>query len=261
METTPVHALVCGGCAGFAVDVSLYPIDTIKTRLQAPQGFFKAGGFAGIYRGISVAAAGSVPGAALFFSVYESAKRGDHPAHHMAAASVGEIAACLVRVPVEVVKQRMQAGHYSSMSQGARRILRSDGVAGFFRGYGMTVLREIPFAMLQMPLLEFMKRKWADYQGSEPSPPQVAVCGSIAGGVAAAATTPLDVVKTRLMLGADLAGVRYDQGILECAHRIATHEGPPAFFSGVSARVFWISLGGFIFFGAYDASQKLLPSI
>lgn len=64
-------ALVAGGMAGTCVDVALFPIDTIKTRLQAPQGFLKAGGFAGVYQGLGAAAVGSAPGAALFFSVYE----------------------------------------------------------------------------------------------------------------------------------------------------------------------------------------------
>ena len=58
-------ALVSGGFAGLAVDVSLYPIDTVKTRLQAPEGFLRAGGFNGIYRGLLSAAIGSMPGAAL----------------------------------------------------------------------------------------------------------------------------------------------------------------------------------------------------
>ena len=39
--------LISGGCAGVAVDVCLYPLDTLKTRFQAPEGFFKAGGFNG----------------------------------------------------------------------------------------------------------------------------------------------------------------------------------------------------------------------
>ncbi len=48
--------------AGTSVDVALFPLDTIKTRLQSSQGFIKAGGFNGVYKGLSAAAAGSAPG-------------------------------------------------------------------------------------------------------------------------------------------------------------------------------------------------------
>ena len=71
VEPSFMTALVAGGMAGTSVDVALFPIDTLKTRLQSPQGFQKAGGFQGIYNGLGAAAAGSAPGAALFFSTYE----------------------------------------------------------------------------------------------------------------------------------------------------------------------------------------------
>jgi solute carrier family 25 S-adenosylmethionine transporter 26 len=71
ISTPFLHALIAGGIAGTSVDVALFPIDTLKTRLQAPQGFIKAGGFRGIYNGLGAAAIGSAPGAALFFSTYE----------------------------------------------------------------------------------------------------------------------------------------------------------------------------------------------
>jgi len=54
--------LQSGGLAGTIVDITLYPLDTIKTRLQSPQGFFRSGGFGGIYKGVSIAAIGSAPG-------------------------------------------------------------------------------------------------------------------------------------------------------------------------------------------------------
>lgn len=50
-----------GGVAGFVVDIVLYPLDTLKTRLQAAQGFTKAGGFKGVYKGIGPQAIGSAP--------------------------------------------------------------------------------------------------------------------------------------------------------------------------------------------------------
>lgn len=97
---------------GFAVDITLYPIDTIKTRLQSERGFVKSGGFRRIYAGVPSILVGSAPSAALFFTAYESIKHvvGDTPPAHMLAATMGEVAACLVRVPTEVVKQRSQVG-------------------------------------------------------------------------------------------------------------------------------------------------------
>ena len=63
--------MLSGAAAGTAVDVSLFPLDTLKTRLQSSQGFWKAGGFSRIYSGIGPAALGSAPNAALFFVTYE----------------------------------------------------------------------------------------------------------------------------------------------------------------------------------------------
>eukprot|EP00118_Oscarella_pearsei_P012040 m.85512 g.85512 ORF g.85512 m.85512 type:complete len:119 (+) comp36446_c1_seq5:123-479(+) len=64
MERSPPFwvPLLAGGAAGTAVDVALFPLDTIKTRLQAPEGFIKAGGFRGIYSGLASVATGSAPG-------------------------------------------------------------------------------------------------------------------------------------------------------------------------------------------------------
>ena len=69
-----LRSLICGGAASLAVDMSLYPIDTIKTRLQSEQGFRAAGGFRHLYRGISSVALGAAPNAALFFFAYEEFK-------------------------------------------------------------------------------------------------------------------------------------------------------------------------------------------
>lgn len=57
-------ALVAGACAGTAVDTLFFPIDTLKTRAQSAQGFFAAGGFRGVYRGLGSAVVGSAPGGA-----------------------------------------------------------------------------------------------------------------------------------------------------------------------------------------------------
>ncbi|XP_071228451.1 mitochondrial S-adenosylmethionine carrier protein isoform X4 [Salvelinus alpinus] len=172
-------SLVAGGCAGMCVDLTLFPLDTIKTRLQSQQGFTKAGGFRGIYAGVPSAAIGSFPNAAAFFVTYESTKSilGAHgvlsaphmaPVTHMLGASLGEVVACLIRVPTEVVKQRTQASLSSNTYQVLLATLREEGVRGLYRGYKSTVLREIPFSLVQFPLWEYLKAGTSTASGNIP---------------------------------------------------------------------------------------------
>lgn len=57
--------LQAGGTAGITVDMALFPLDTLKTRLQSPCGFFASGGFRHLYKGVGTAAIGSVPSGKL----------------------------------------------------------------------------------------------------------------------------------------------------------------------------------------------------
>uniref|UniRef100_A0A7R9WMN4 S-adenosylmethionine transporter n=1 Tax=Craspedostauros australis TaxID=1486917 RepID=A0A7R9WMN4_9STRA len=273
--TSFLNALIAGGMAGTSVDVALFPIDTLKTRLQAPQGFIKAGGFTGIYNGLGAAAVGSAPGAALFFSTYEIMKpivydrmeamgfKDQQAATHMIAASMGETMACLVRVPTEVVKAKMQTSGTPLVGTFQQVLKEKHGsplaaiTGGLYRGYGVTIMREIPFAMIQFPMYERFKVMVGDWQKEPASALQAAACGSVSGGIAAAVTTPLDVIKTRLMLGADAHGVQYN-GMVDVIQRTHSAEGTAVFLSGIQPRVMWISIGGFVFFGAYEAYKRSL---
>jgi solute carrier family 25 S-adenosylmethionine transporter 26 len=103
--------------AGTSVDLLFFPIDTVKTRLQSAQGFAKAGGFRGIYKGVGSVIVGSAPSglyplsllfapegftgfpllAAIFFVTYDTLKQTlptpPHlaPVNHMLSASIGEV--------------------------------------------------------------------------------------------------------------------------------------------------------------------------
>ena len=67
-------SLISGAAAGTSTDIVFFPIDTIKTRLQAKGGFFKNGGYHNIYKGVGSAIIASAPGASLFFITYDSMK-------------------------------------------------------------------------------------------------------------------------------------------------------------------------------------------
>ncbi|KAJ2632320.1 S-adenosylmethionine transporter, partial [Coemansia sp. RSA 1287] len=254
------QCLVAGGFAGMAVDTALYPLDTIKTRLQARNGFIASGGFRGIYSGLSSAIIGSAPGASMFFLTYEQIKSSlsslpaqQQPFVHMFAASAGEVAACLVRVPTEVIKQRLQTRHHNTLKGAVQGTYAAEGLLGFYRGYLTQVVREIPFTCIQFPIYEYLKLAYARRMGRPIRSYEAAMCGSVAGGIAAAVTTPLDVVKTRVMLSTKGVGQSPEySGIVATLSRIAREEGARALFSGIVPRTVWISIGGFVFLGSYE---------
>jgi solute carrier family 25 S-adenosylmethionine transporter 26 len=270
-------ALLAGALAGTTVDLSLFPLDTLKTRLQSSAGFFPSGGFRGIYRGIGSAVVGSAPGASFFFVTYESVKHllasasgsSSSALHHLIAGSLGEVAACAVRVPTEVVKQRAQAGqHGGSSARALRAILATPGGLPavwreLYRGWGITVFREVPFTMIQFPLWEAMKawgrqrrRRQGQHERSGDVPAwESGLYGSVAGAIAAASTTPLDVLKTRVMLSEQRVTVGH------VFRELARQEGIKPFFAGLAPRVTWISIGGAIFLGSYQWAVNTLTAV
>jgi len=258
-------ALSSGAVAGLAVDLTLYPLDTMKTRLQSQQGFKSAGGFSKIYAGVPAVAVGSAPGSAVFFFSYELSKRHlervtPHPTlAHMTAATFGELTACLIRVPTEVFKQRAQATPGISTMRLVVHGLANDGLIGCYRGYWSTVGREIPFSFVEFPLWEFLKRSWSTKQDKPCTPIQTAVCGSVAGAVAAGLTTPLDVAKTRIMLSRKTRGDRSTiRTVLADIYRTKGYRGV---YAGFWPRVIWMALGGFVFFGAYEKSMDFFRAM
>jgi hypothetical protein len=224
---------------------------------------------------------------------------------HMAAASMAEVAACLIRVPTEVIKSRQQTmtyGRGTTTLQAFKKVFQEAGVRGYYRGFGSTVGREIPFTCIQFPLYERLKLEMARSRASKDAASgsgvaseervhalsdqelvrglptwQAGLAGSIAGAIAAGLTTPLDVVKTRIMLhtkrsasahpgGAAAAaasaaeslprGVNTD--IIPTLLHIGRTEGIKTLFSGFLPRTMWIGLGGAVFLGTFDAGIKTL---
>lgn len=287
------RSLLAGALAGLTVDFSLYPLDTIKTRLQSNLSSINHGSILprhtalgtlrSIYAGLPSAMLGSMPSAASFFVVYDTLKRRmitpttsptTQSYVHMLASSLGEVAACAIRVPTEVVKQRAQAGLFGGKSSAAfADILNLRKSAGYttmvrelYRGGNVTIMREIPFTILQFTMWEQMKRSWSERQtlrhgreGGLVTAGESALFGSLSGGVAAGLTTPLDVLKTRIMLERrDANTLSSRSGVVDVFQQIAREEGARGFFRGFVPRVGWISTGGAIFLGTYQwASNKL----
>ena len=70
-------AVASGGIAGLSIDLALFPIDSIKTRLQASDAkkdFTKQASEVSKFRGLASAMAASFPCAAMFWMSYEYSK-------------------------------------------------------------------------------------------------------------------------------------------------------------------------------------------
>ncbi|EAS27990.2 mitochondrial carrier protein [Coccidioides immitis RS] len=305
------RSLLAGAVAGLTVDVSLFPLDTIKTRLQqarkrqvnsSSSPSAKTGlpllrqTFRGIYAGLPSVLLGSAPSAASFFVVYDGVKRLLLPPRHSTenipvswqhsvlthslASSMGEVSACAIRVPTEVIKQRAQAGLFGGSTLLALKdilSLRHGDLPGggkgswrlvfreLYRGTAITISREIPFTILQFTMWERMKDAYASWKHkSDPTAPVSATSsaffGSIAGAISAGLTTPLDVVKTRVMLArrtgsGDGAGKIRVRDVVQGIWR---DEGFGAFWRGIGPRVAWIGIGGAVFLGSYQRAWNLL---
>lgn len=149
----------------------------------------------------------------------------------------------------------------------SRSIYKSEGVLGLYRGFQATIQREIPFACIQYPLFEYLKIAWKRLEAEKGheqqrlEPWKGALCGSIAGGFTGFLTTPLDVIKTRIMLAESLHKTRPYRTPWHGLQQLFLEGGVKTMFSGAGPRTLWISVGGFLFFGAYEKSSSVLEKI
>ncbi|KAH6759053.1 S-adenosylmethionine carrier 2 [Perilla frutescens var. frutescens] len=265
------ESAVAGAAAGAVVETVLYPIDTIKTRLQA--GCFiqivsavRGGGeiiLKGLYSGLAGNLVGVIPASALFIGVYEPTKQklldifpqNLSAVAHLVAGAIGGAASSIVRVPTEVIKQRIQTGQFASAPEAVRLIVAKEGFRGLYAGYGSFLLRDLPFDAVQFCIYEQLRIGYKLAARRDLNDPENAIIGAFAGAITGAITTPLDVVKTRLMIQG--SAKQYD-GIFHCVNTIMREEGSSAFFRGLGPRVLWIGIGGSIFFGVLEKTKQVL---
>jgi solute carrier family 25 S-adenosylmethionine transporter 26 len=173
----------------------------------------------------------------------------------MAGAVLGEASQVLIRNPFELVKQNMQIGKFKTVKEALVTIFKEGGLRGLYRGYFITVLREIPFGIIQYPLYEkFKNQRKNKNPRDELSGIDFCVSGAKAGCIAAFLTTPVDVIKTRIMTYGNFDITK----IKSVVYTIYQQEGITKFFSGVHVRVTYISIGGMIFFGSNEFLKKML---
>lgn len=272
--------MLAGAMAGISEHAVMYPVDSIKTRMQvlttSPSAVYSnmsdafsrissTEGTKRLWRGVASVIWGAGPAHAVYFGTYELVKEiggGNSNGYSFKATATAGAAATIASDafmnPFDVVKQRMQiqGSTFRSVASCFKDVYKAEGLSAFYVSYPTTLTMTVPFTAVQFSTYEFFKEKLNPT--GHYSPWTHVTAGGIAGAVAAAVTTPLDVCKTLLQTrgSSDDATIRRAKGMSDAARIIWERQGASGFARGMTPRILtnmpsnalcWLSYEGFRF--------------
>lgn len=172
-----------------------------------------------------------------------------------------------------VVKQRLQMFNspYRGVLHCMGSLFRQEGLTAFYRSYTTQLTMNVPFQALHFMTYEYLQELLNPHRQYNPSSHMLS--GALAGAVAAAATTPLDVCKTLLntqeaqtihvmqtglATAASASTSRHISGLGEAFRAVYRMGGIPAFFKGVQARVIYQMPSTAISWSVYEFFKYIL---
>lgn len=189
-----------------------YPVDTIKTRLQAKAYKDKGRGWLDLYKGLVPSLFSVCPSASLFVAMSFGLKRFllglsfMDPAWTVLASLISG-AVCnavlsLYRVPSDMMVKMIQTDVCATVPQAMARIFRSPGAMKvLFAVWTITLFKTIPYGALKIGVYEVYEillgsalARWGFSKFLKSM-----VCGACAGVTTGLLTTPIDVIMTRLL--------------------------------------------------------------
>ncbi|KAJ5383110.1 hypothetical protein N7517_001021 [Penicillium concentricum] len=229
------------------------------------------------------------------------------PIMHGIASSAGEMVSCLMLTPAEVLKQNAQMiqgrqTNKSAMGQVLLRFRRHPW--RLWSGYTALVGRNLPTTALQFPLFEYVRsrliarrRQWkANRSNTGRSPSEqseqlveraglTGIAAACSGTVAATVTTPIDVIKTRVMLSASDSSMssqdqstragthgsevlsseaqtkaKPNKSLISVGRDIIRYEGIRGLFKGGLIRAGWTAIALGLYLSLYEGGRFYLES-
>lgn len=234
-----------------------------------PKGFdakLALAGLGSLYRGLVGAASGAGIAIGAYFAFYGAAcntlsRHTDLAPHAVAFVSGGAAAlgSSFVKVPLAVCIRSVQAGVYPNVINAATSIAKAAGPRGLFTGFAPTVLEDVPDMAIKFAVYEALRSMYTNWRASllpaplpgaeplKPSPQVDFTMGALAGALAAAATTPLDVIKTNMMCAAASR-----PSMSQAAAMVLAQGGPKAFFRGIGTRALSNGINSAVFFCFFE---------
>lgn len=255
---------------------TIHPLDTLKVRMQAkpvaggistlakklvnkgPRGAAKSVG--GLYRGVLSAASGAGIAIGAYFAFYGAATRlvSRHTTLNrtgvaFVAGAAAAAGSSVVKVPIAVCLRSVQAKVYPNVLVAAHSICRAVGPKGLFTGYLPTLLEDVPDMAFKFAAYESLRSLHTTLFGRKATPQEDFLCGAAAGAFAAAATTPMDVVKTAMMCTA-----AHKPNMITASRAVFRSGGGGAFFRGVGPRAASNGINSAVFFAFFEALRGFI---
>lgn len=277
VDLKPASDVLAGAMARAASQSTIHPLDTLKVRMQAgnagktamskfgrlvppPVGSRAAvqralPQIASLYRGVIGAASGAGIAIGAYFAFYGVAsnvlaKRTQLKTGQVAffAGAFAAAGGSVVKVPLAVCIRSVQAGIYPNVFSACNSITAAAGIRGLFTGYLPTLLEDMPDMAFKFAAYESMRSLRLRLMKGRKATAQEDFCmGAVSGAFAAAATTPLDVIKTRMMCSAAARPTMSSSAIA-----VWTSGGPSAFFRGIGPRALSNGINSAVFFAFFE---------
>jgi len=184
---TPYNRFIAGATAGVIAQVSIYPLECVKTRLAlAHPGVYKGilnclnttlkkEGFRSLYRGLGPSIVGVIPYAGIDLAVYETLKNLyiSHTESTSSQPTILPLFLCgltsstcgqVVAYPLSLIRTRLQAqgmeGHpvvYSGSVDAFKKIVSREGVLGLYKGILPNFLKVAPAVSISYVVYEKTK--------------------------------------------------------------------------------------------------------
>lgn len=214
----------------------------------------------GLYRGLTASVVREMSYSGIRMGLYEPTKqvlgatdpkRTSLGLKIVAGATTGAVGSILAN-PCDLLKVRMQnvgmpggRAAYSSVREALREVVQDGGgLKGLWRGSLPTVQRAALLTASQVPSYDHVKHHLVDGDYMREGYLCHFLCSMVAGVVAAAVTSPVDLVKSRMMTqpvdAATGRGLKYS-GVLDCFRCVVRQEGPLALFKGFHCQ--WLRIG------------------
>ncbi|CAL8290773.1 unnamed protein product [Merluccius merluccius] len=224
-------------------------------------------GIKSLWSGLPPTLVMAVPATVIYFTCYEQlhvalkVRLGEHADKApLFAGAIARVGSVTVISPLELIRTKLQfqKQSYRELSACIRSAVEANGWRSLWRGWGPTLLRDVPFSAMYWYNYEQGKAWMCDrYNTTEPTFAITFLSGAASGSMASIATLPFDVVKTRRQVelgelqALNLASCK-TSSTLSVMSKIVAEKGISGLFAGFLPRLIKVAPACAIMISTYE---------